>query len=65
MTEEATWGIGVIVKWILIIAVIIITVIILYNFLVKPVMDTFGKEATLPLFMLIKNFKKSPAIDFI
>ncbi|OYT41281.1 hypothetical protein B6U80_01635 [Candidatus Pacearchaeota archaeon ex4484_26] len=50
MAEEATWGI-------LIIAVILITIFILYHFLIKPVMETFGNES-----FGIQN-KKAPTND--
>lgn len=61
MAEEAVWGIGIIVRWLLIIAVLLLTIWAIYNFLLKPVMETFGKESIIPIasiFLSTKSFKR-------
>lgn len=71
MSEESG-GAGIIVKWILIIAVLLIVGWALYTFLLKPVFGVFGGEppapSAAPLILLAKgfkialSFKKEPAL---
>lgn len=64
MAEEAVWGVGIIVRWILIFAVILLTIWALYNFLIKPIFGTFGNETDFakipaaPLLLIAKSFKR-------
>lgn len=61
MAEEAAWGIGIIVRWILILAVIFLAIWSLYTFFLKPLAGTFGNESAIPaasLLLITKSFKR-------
>ena len=62
--SESAWGMGIIVRWILILAVIILTIWALYNFLLRPVVETFGGDAVIPAIPILfatKGFKTDSA----
>ena len=63
--SEGSGGAGIIVKWILIIAVLLIVGWALYTFLLKPVFGVFGGEPPVPpaapLILLSKGFKIAPS----
>lgn len=60
MAEEATWGVGIVVRLILIVAVIIITLFALYHFLVKPVMETLGNKTEEKLEQGLEEYRELP-----
>lgn len=54
MAEESAWGVGIIVRWILILSVIFLTLFAIYNYLLKPIFSYFGSTEELPQ---LENFK--------